>query len=144
MWLLCLYIQYVCVCVFCHMKNAHRIQEADVRNKYRPSLKTVNSKQKRFSVGMFFRLMWMVWDGVFRWLNPLCSHSLCLSFSRMFRIRSRWVIPCRAQPWKTPKFPVERSTTCKATTHKTLKQAHVGLKTHKVGFLSHVWPNQIS
>ncbi len=106
-------------------------------------LKTLNSKQKRFSVGMFFLLMWMVWDGVFRWLNPLCSLSLTLSFSRMFRIRSWWVIPCRAQPWKTPKFPVEHSAICKATTHNTLKQWHICLKTHNLYFFSHVGPNLI-
>lgn len=139
-WFLCLYI-YTCVCSVTW--NAHRICEADVRNKYSLSVKTLNSKQKRFSVGMFFHLTWMVWDGVFRWLNPLCSLSLTLSFSRMFRIRSWWVIPCRAQPWKTPKFPVEHSAICKATTHNTLKQWHICLKTHNLYFFSHVGPNLI-
>ncbi len=135
-WFLCLYIY---PSVFCHMKCTPDMWSRR-QEQIQSFFKTLNSKQKRFSVGMFFHLMWMVWDGVFRWLNPLCSLSLTLSFSRMFRIRSWWVTPCRVQPWKTPKFPVERSAICKATTHNTLKQWHICLKTH---FFSHVGPNLI-
>lgn len=112
---------FICTCVFCHMKCTPDMWSRR-QEQIQSFFKTLNSKQKRFSVGMFFRLMWMVWDGVFRWLNPLCSLSLTLSFSRMFRIRSWWVIPYRAQPWKTPKFPAEHSAICKATIHNTLKQ----------------------